>query len=294
MEVQTTGGPTGTVPKDAGPRRERVMRSVEQTKWVRVTRSEPCVVCKRPDWCTRAVDGTAACCMRVESPKSMKNGGWLHRLSEPLPPAPVQRRRPEPERTTDMSAMAERFQRNVGLERLKLFAKSLGVGASALKRLRVGHDGEAWCFPMRDADGRVVGIRRRLPDGRKFSVKGGHEGLFYDPEDLHPRDQLLLPEGPTDTAALMTLGFSVIGRPSCLGGREIVKQLVGRRDCVVVADCDDAGTRGANVLAGELKQPGRLVRVILPLAPHKDVRQWVQNGATRLTVESLIRSAAIV
>jgi len=196
--------------------------------------------------------------------------------------------------TSEIGELADKYEWSVGPDRLKLFAKTLGVSATALRKLHVGHDGEAWTFPMREASGRVVGIRRRLPDGRKFSVKGGHEGLFFDPAGIDLRDQVLIPEGPTDTAALLSLGFAAVGRPSCLGGREIVKQLVGRRDCVVVADFDEPGRRGAKVLAGELKLVGRAVRVISPVAPHKDVRAWVQAGANRLMVESLIRNAAVV
>jgi hypothetical protein len=51
--------------------------------WVRVSKQNRCPICKKPDWCTVAEDGAAACCMRVESPKRMRNGGWLHRLGAP-------------------------------------------------------------------------------------------------------------------------------------------------------------------------------------------------------------------
>jgi len=59
--------------------------------WRRVSRQSPCSVCGRADWCTFTSDGTAACCMRVESQRPLKNGGWLHRLSEPVhfPPTPI-------------------------------------------------------------------------------------------------------------------------------------------------------------------------------------------------------------
>ena len=35
--------------------------------WVRVSRGAPCAICEKPDWCTVSGDGSAACCMRVES-----------------------------------------------------------------------------------------------------------------------------------------------------------------------------------------------------------------------------------
>ncbi len=271
------------------------------SKWIRVTKAQPCPICEHGDWCTRAADGTVACCMRTESQKTMKNGGWLHRLSDPLP-AVKTKRRPDPVvPAAEFGHLADRYAKAVGDDRIRLFAKSLGVSALSLRRLNVGSDSEgAWTFPMRDAQKRVTGIRRRLQDGRKLSVKGGHEGLFYDPNAIGGRDWILLPEGPTDTAALMTLGFVAVGRPSCLGGREIVKQLVGNRDCVVVSDADEPGRRGARQLASELEMVGRVVKVIQPPS-EKDIRAYVQKrigeigpGRLRLVVESLIKNACVV
>ncbi|ACV63266.1 TOPRIM domain protein [Desulfofarcimen acetoxidans DSM 771] len=51
-------------------------------KFVRVNRHRLCPVCGRSDWC--AFNSTIAICMRVESNKPIKNGGWLHKLSEPM------------------------------------------------------------------------------------------------------------------------------------------------------------------------------------------------------------------
>ena len=50
--------------------------------WRRVSKAYPCPVCNKPDWCSVTADGAAVCCMRVESPKQLGNGGWLHRLSD--------------------------------------------------------------------------------------------------------------------------------------------------------------------------------------------------------------------
>ena len=50
-------------------------------EWHRVTKMNPCGICKKPDWCTVSEDGSAACCMRVESDKLAGNGGHIHKLS---------------------------------------------------------------------------------------------------------------------------------------------------------------------------------------------------------------------
>jgi hypothetical protein len=95
-------------------------------------------------------------------------------------------------------------------------------------RYRSGRAGMLlFTFPMKDSNGRIVGIRLRLPSGRKLAIKDGKEGLFY-PGDLQPGGRLLAAEGPTDTAALLDLGFSAVGRPSCNGGIRHVLQLVRR------------------------------------------------------------------
>lgn len=44
--------------------------------WVRVKRNKPCPICGRPDWCSVSEDGTVVVCMRTESPKPCKSGGW--------------------------------------------------------------------------------------------------------------------------------------------------------------------------------------------------------------------------
>src|SRR5262245_61820475 len=66
--------------------------------WRRVTRSHPCPVCGRPDWCSLSADGTVARCMRVAEGAcrtgTQRDGAtyYLHRLggaaAAPPPPLP--------------------------------------------------------------------------------------------------------------------------------------------------------------------------------------------------------------
>ena len=163
--------------------------------------------------------------------------------------------------------------------RLAGFGRSLGLTADSLRRLGVGWDGQAYTFPMIEERLSIIGIRRRLPSGKKLSVRGGHEGVFLPGDPFRHGGYVFLTEGPTDTAALLDIGLDAIGRPSCMGGRGIVKAITGRRDVAVVADHDGPGWRGAVILAGELARPGRLVKVIVALWGG-DAREWVQRGAT--------------
>ena len=186
--------------------------------WNAVTRREHCPICDRTDWCGVATDGSAAICMRVESGRPTRNGGWLHRLRESTP----RRRRvvrvaiPTGAGGHDFEAISRQLRGNVSPGRLEDHALQLGVSTESLVRLGVGWDGEAWTFPMVNAYRRIIGILRRFPDGRKLCVKGGRAGLFI-PAGLPDAGEVLICEGPTDAAALITIGFDAVGRASCRG-----------------------------------------------------------------------------
>ncbi len=178
---------------------------------------------------------------------------------------------------------------------LRRHAESLALppdsALRALRRLRVHRHSETVSgWPMRDDAGRVIGIRYRGTDGRKWSYRGGREGLFV-PDDLAADGLLLLPEGASDTAVLLTLGFEAAGRPSCATGLPHCRQLARHRDVIVVADADAPGRTGAEALAAKLTPLARSVRVIQPPPPFKDVRAWVGGGARPNDVQDLIHNA---
>lgn len=206
-------------------------------------------------------------------------------------PPPKRRAASPPQRTFDAAAYHARLRESwdhVWLDGLSL---SIGASMEALERLEPAWDArhQAFAFPMRDGDGRIVGIRLRNQEGRKWAVSGSKAGLFY-PADLQLgefRDIVIL-EGPTDTAAALTLGLPAVGRPSCNSGEEDLRRLVSRlgvRQVTIVADHDEAksrandssywrpGTIGAAKLAQDLK---RMYRIVTP--PDKDFRQWAINS----------------
>lgn len=253
--------------------------------WRRVTRNDPCPVCAKPDWCGVSGDGAMVHCMRSESDRPCSGGGWLHRTGEALMcPAPVERPLPLTTRRDDLDRLARQWIGNLTDERLEPFADMLGVDAAALVMLGIGWTGRAWSFPMHNAERLIVGIRLRAPTGAKFAVRGGKEGVFVP--CVASDGPLLFPEGPTDAAALLGLGFDVVGRPSCQGAVRFCVALARGRDAVVVADDDEPGRRGAEVLAVALLPVAASVRVIVP--PAKDAREWVKAGASRHDVLDLI------
>jgi len=278
--------------------------------WQRVSKRRRCPVCGRADWCLYAGPAdapTAVICARVESSKRAGEAGWLHVLRNDGPVWTPWRRnlgRAIRMMTTetadgrpDLGKMAESATKwcREHPDALARFARSLGLSAKSLQRLGVGYSSQrrSWTFPMTDAAGNVLGIRLRSPSGRKWSVRGGKEGLFT-PSGLKPGGRLLVCEGPTDTAALLGLGFAAVGRPSCLGGVRHVVQLVQRlapAEVVIVADRDVPGQRGADRLAVTLVAYVPVLRVIRPPEGIKDARAWKASGATSGDVTAAIEAA---
>lgn len=269
------------------------MNAAAITAWDRVSRLAPCPVCRGKSWCTVAPDGSLVRCKREESQRPVTGDdgiAWLHRLGEsglamhrgPLPLSPTR---------SELDVLVRHYMGQITDERLEAFAAALGVLPKVLTMLGLGWTGRVWAFPMVDSERRFIGIRYRAPHtAAKWSERGGREGLFA-PLSGPIEGPILLPEGATDAAALLGLDFDVAGRPSCAGGiRHAIA--VGRgRDCVVVADRDPPGQRGAEALAAALLSVAASVRVVTPPAPHKDARAWVGSGARREDVERLIANA---
>jgi len=146
---------------------------------------------------------------------------------------------------------------------------------------------------MLNADGDVVGIRLRTDCEFKYSIRGGRQGLFV-PEGIAGIEPLLIAEGPSDTAALLDLGFAAVGRPSCNGGGSLLRKYVSRYDIkqvVIVADRDSAGVHGAESLLEILVPFVLSARIILPPEGVKDARAWKNGGATAADVTAAIEAA---
>lgn len=280
------------------------MDDYTRSDWIRVSRARCCPVCEKPDWCLFAGpddDPSAAICARVESETRCGEAGWLHRIRDdefwrPTRCRVVQFEKPITTRI-DFEKFAADCQRCADTQRVADLAKSLGLSIESLSRLRVGWSEchRAWSFPMSDASGKVRGIRLRNPDGYKFAVKRSKEGLFI-PADFDTDDQLLITEGPTDCAALLDLGFTVVGRPSCTGGAELLVELIKQRQSkhvVIVADSDEhgRGQKGANNLACVLLAYAQAVRVIVPPDGIVDARDWIRRGGTYDDVQTVIEAA---
>ena len=208
------------------------------------------------------------------------------------------------------------FDRPDAVSRRLELASILGVDVRSLERLKVGpwghKDGLHWLFPERNAAGDFIGLNRRYRDGSKIAWPGSQRGLVYCDDWQTIEGPVYLVEGPSDTAAMLSFGVCVVGRPSNTGGVEHLMELLANvpreREVIVLgendrksheslkraakarhkADCDCCsicwpGSFGATTTATKLaEQLGRNIEVMFPPDGSKDVREMVHmlGGAT--------------
>ena len=223
--------------------------------------------------------------------------GWLGIGPGDVPVVrrPIERRLAIPEHDGDrgdrFAELADRYRSSLRPAWLRRAADLLGLPAEALARLGVGwadeHRATAW--PMCDPDGQVIGIRLRCPrTARKWAITGSAAGLFV-PDDVAQRataGRLFVCEGPTDSAALVSIGLGVVGVPAAGQGGEMLARLVrriGAVEVIVVADGDGPGRAGAERIA-EALLPLCPVRIVSPPVGVKDARAWVCGGADRVEI----------
>lgn len=204
-----------------------------------------------------------------------------------IPPTPI--RQAIPDKPIDAQAIWQRWFDATDFQHLDGLGMSLGVDTDALRAIGCAWapPHSAWSFPMKDATGKVIGIRLRNEDGHKWAVKGSKSGLFI-PSEHHVSDGTLhLVEGVTDLAAAMTIGLYAIGRAACLGQENLILDFIRMqkvRRLVILADLDDPGIRGARKLQDMLPIPS-----VMTLLPAKDVREFVNNGGTPNMIQSIVK-----
>ncbi len=309
--------------------------------WIRVSRDRRCPVCEGADNCSVSRDGAAVWCGRIAEGSIRQNAGgqFFHVLRErddsptwprrrddpPMAPAswPKGSTNREPKSPTkDWGRIAKLASECAGAEAARQeLATRLGVDADALRRLGVGWLGvtRGWSFPERDATGQIIGINRRLLNGQKRREQGGQAGLTFDPntwlKSVIEPEFVFLVEGGSDTAALLTEGLSVVGRPNNTGGVELLAELLRAvptdRIIVVVGEhdrksfealslsqktwhkptCDGCsacwpGKYGAVTTASKLAvRLGRQIAWAFPPENAKDARAWLNSQPTDERIE---------
>lgn len=256
-------------------------------RWKRVTKQDPCPICGKDNWCQ--FGDRAMKCMRVESPHACDGGGWYHfYLDGKIDFVPKEKEIAPKE--IDAYGMMRRFEADHDREFDFVLAEKLGVSVESIKYLGAVYTKKynAWAFPMRDGNGNIIGIRLRNMSGFKWAVRGSLQGVFI-PQSYAVNQNTIcyLPEGPTDTLALLSVGLYAIGRPNCMCGAKIINQYlkkIGVNKVVIVADNDEMkhlgprdgrpGIEGAQKLKKEL---GMRSCIYAPPSPCKDVRELLSR-----------------
>ena len=262
-----------------------------ESEWIRASAQRKCPVCGKSDWCLIAVNGSAAICPRNEqgSVAYIEGSGWLHKFGDDSDPKPRLRVAPKPlpEHNQVLADIHAGLRRQIGADLLKCLSADLGISDKSLDLLNVGYSTTkgAYSFPMTRHGNRFLGIRYRTKDGSKFAQKGSKQGLFV-PTSFTKAKAVVICEGPTDTAAMLDLGFNAIGRASCNSGHRLVAELIQGLPAAIVADNDGPGEFGAKQLQTKIKNA-----VIINPCSHKDARDWIRAGATRGEVLERITEA---
>lgn len=222
----------------------------------------------------------------------------MHEIGNQHAEPRIQPKKRQPIRLMDWPDVQRQLMQACTSQRVADLADSIGVSRENLRRLSVGWSAphSAFSFPMRDAKSNIVGMRLRTIAAKKFAITGSNDGLVI-PTEMSGDGPLMICEGPTDTAAMLDIGFDAIGRPSCNSGvRQILEYLRDtKREPIIAANYDERKTRpdgssffpgqdGAESLAAELFGS---TKIIYPLR-EKDFRAWINAGATRAAIQSVI------
>ena len=189
--------------------------------------------------------------------------------------------------TSTHEALHYKLLRGKQKRSLRDLADELNVSMESLRDLEVVWSPEdtCWLFPERNGQHCICGLMRRYADGTKRFIKGGKRGLYIPKSFKVGSDSITIVEGGSDTAAGLTLGWNVIGRPSAGDGASHLASLLKKAEgpIYVLGDNDPKrdgtwpGRRGAEKVANTL-QKSLTAPVSVTSIPmeFKDLRTWVQ------------------
>jgi hypothetical protein len=178
-----------------------------------------------------------------------------------------------PEQVIDDAIVQAMHERLLASEsELAWLEQRRGITRETVEAFKLGHDGQRYYIPVRDAEGRCVNIRRYAANTRRASDKMiswrpgfGQARLFpllafrVPVDDVQP---IVICEGEMDCLLARQLGLNAV---TATGGAGTWKRewnpLFAGRDVVIAYDRDGAGAAGATNVAGQLHNVARRVRV---------------------------------
>lgn len=197
-------------------------------------------------------------------------------------------------RTIDEKTV-EQFHKNL-LDEPKLqewLYATKGFTLDTIKKLKIGHNGGRFTFPVRNSDGQCINLRMysstATPKIVSFAEGFGSPVFFPAP----PTEEVVfLTEGESDTIIARQLGLPAYCQTSGAGSwtEELTRGLIGKT-VYVMYDVDRAGRHGASKVINSIKFVAKEIRNLrLPVSPEcKDFSDWVlKDGGTLEALRSLI------
>jgi hypothetical protein len=156
---------------------------------------------------------------------------------------------------------------------LKLMREKRGLTMQTLEKFGIGFHEGRFTIPVRDAQGRLVNVRRYKPNATEpkdkmmsWSRGTGSRRLFL-PDVLEHHDEVVLVEGEMDAIIGQQYGLPTLSHTAGASAWDPRWNLDFEDKVVFICyDCDDTGRRGARKVEGQLQRYAKKVHVIaLPL-----------------------------
>ena len=247
----------------------------QREKMVKVSASRPCPICRKPDWCLVAPDGSSTICQRVQSDKKAGNAGWLHVIKGATT-------------TKEVANSADTAKADN-----KAAAKLYTSASDAISALSFHRGQPTRIDTYRDGTGQVVGkvLRwdtaddktflplRRSPDGWTCEAMPAPRPLFDLPTLLDTTDTVFVGEGEKVAGALAGIGLTCTTSP---GGAKSASSAdwsaLKDRPIVVLPDNDAPGLQYAVDVAAILHGKAKSIKIVqLPgLEAKGDIVDWLQ------------------
>jgi len=242
----------------------------------RCTVRMPCPVCGRIKYCMVSDNGERVLCTKVEhgAIKTYKCG-FIHDVTSAMT-SPIKVVKSKLYKPNFAHIRSVYKGLNFSSQALLPLARHLKVSVYSLRCLGVGKSDRAWDFPMYDAKRQMIGIKRRNLQEKKWCVRHSRLGVYL-PSTFVTSSAVIICEGESDTAAMLDLGYNVVGRASASTCQFILCKLLGTCRAVIIADRDkdSLGLKEAYKLSRTLQGEAT---VIMPLVECKDAREWAENN----------------
>lgn len=205
--------------------------------------------------------------------------GYRPRLSE-------QKADVEPDRVIDESIIEAMHQRLLGTPALiEMLASKRGLTQDTIEKYQIGHDGQRFYIPVRNAEGACVNIRRYKPDAKQSKNKmiswreGFGSARLFPVDKLNDNRPIYLFEGEMDCLLARQHGLNALTTTGGAGTwRDSWNSIFEGKDVVICYDADDAGRQGAVHVANRIAPVAERVRITtIPLAepPGADFTDYI-------------------